>query len=143
MLIFLCTLLWNDKEERMIFKKHRPFCVHVTYNTMITGLVSNWREDKALTKYKEMFAHIVQLHWCYELMFMRNIGNQVYTQAIKMGYAPCTCISNAAITMFANWGNGGSAIILERVEEKDLMIYHGTPQATVKDIFINQLQQPS
>lgn len=121
----------NDTEAYIVFEEAEVF-VHdcVTYNAMIAGLVSNGREKEALTKYKQMFAHSIQPT---ELTFVSvisscssaTIGDQVYTQAIKMGYSSCTSVSNATISMFANCGDMKAAqIVFQRLEEKDLISWN-------------------
>lgn len=98
----------NDTEACIIFEDTEAFLHdHATYDATIVCLVSNGRDEK-LTKYKQMFAHIIQptelaLVSVISSYSSATIGNQVYIQAIKLGHSFCTSVSNAAITTFANW----------------------------------------
>ncbi|XVE86958.1 hypothetical protein DITRI_Ditri18aG0077300 [Diplodiscus trichospermus] len=102
----------------------------ITFNVMIDGLMNAGRTEQALVMFREMleaclspseltFVSLISLCSC------GRVGDQVYAQAIKMGFDRCTSVSNAAITMYSSSGDLNAArIIFERLEEKDLVSWN-------------------
>lgn len=102
----------------------------ITFNVMIDGLMNVGRVGQALVMFREM------LEACFspsELTFVSlmslcscgRVGDQVYAQAIKMGFERSTSVSNAAITMYSSFGDlNTSHIVFERLEEKDLVSWN-------------------
>lgn len=106
---------------------------HITFNAMISGLVSCGRDVEALTMFKRMedscfgptdltFASVLSA--CSSGK-MSKMGPQIHAQAIKMGFETSVLVSNAAITMYSCCGDLENAqLVFERLEEKDLVSWN-------------------
>uniref|UniRef100_M1B3H6 Pentatricopeptide repeat-containing protein n=1 Tax=Solanum tuberosum TaxID=4113 RepID=M1B3H6_SOLTU len=98
---------------------------HVTYNAMITGLVSMKRAEKALIMFKDMrklslrpteltFVSIMSSCSCI------RIASQLHAQVARIGLENYTSIANATITMHASCGDLNAAfLVFERLKVKD------------------------
>ncbi|KAG4115055.1 hypothetical protein ERO13_D12G077500v2, partial [Gossypium hirsutum] len=102
----------------------------ITFNVMIDGLLNVGRVEQALLMFREM------LEACLgpsELTFVslmsscscRRVGDQVYAQAVKLGFEQSTSVSNAAITMYSTCGDLNAArLVFERLEQKDIVSWN-------------------
>ncbi|MBA0863666.1 hypothetical protein Goshw_024152 [Gossypium schwendimanii] len=102
----------------------------ITFNVMIEGLLNVGRVEQALLMFREM------LEACLgpsELTFVslmsscscRRVGDQVYAQAVKLGFEQSTSVSNAAITMYSTCGDLNAArLVFERLEQKDIVSWN-------------------
>ncbi|XP_007047614.2 PREDICTED: pentatricopeptide repeat-containing protein At3g49740 [Theobroma cacao] len=102
----------------------------ITFNVMIDGLMNVGRVEHASIMFREMLEACLSPS---ELTFVslmsscssRRVGDQVYAQAVMMGFEQCTSVSNAAITMYSSCGDLNAAnIVFERLEEKDLVSWN-------------------
>ncbi|XVF61408.1 hypothetical protein PTKIN_Ptkin08bG0127200 [Pterospermum kingtungense] len=102
----------------------------ITFNVMIYGLMNVGRVEQALVMFREMLEACLSPS---ELTFVSlmslcscgRVGDQLYAQAIKMGFERSTSVSNAATTMYSSCGDLNAAhIIFERLEEKDLVSWN-------------------
>jgi pentatricopeptide repeat protein len=102
----------------------------ITFNVMIDGLVSVGRDEEALGMFREMQKACLRPT---ELTFVSvmsscsssRVGHQVHAQAIKMGFEACTCVSNAAITMYSSCRDLHAAhMVFERLKERDLVSWN-------------------
>ncbi|KAG5606890.1 hypothetical protein H5410_028382 [Solanum commersonii] len=90
---------------------------HVTYNTMIAGLVSMKRAEKALIMFKDMCKLSLRPT---ELTFKFRIASQLHAQVARIGLENYTSITNATITMYASCGDLNAAfLVFERLKVKD------------------------
>ncbi|KAL5556165.1 hypothetical protein UlMin_038401 [Ulmus minor] len=102
----------------------------ITFNVMVDGLVSVGRDEEALIMFKEM-------KWaCFlptELTFVSlmsscsafEVAQQLYAEAIKLGFGVHTSVGNAAITMYSSCGDLGAArLVFQRLQEKDIISWN-------------------
>ncbi|CAO2830442.1 unnamed protein product [Amaranthus hypochondriacus] len=102
----------------------------ITYNAMITGLVTVDKKENALVMFRKM------LEACRrptELTFLSLMSSglvlsmcfQLHAQAIKEGYGHCTAVSNAAMAMYAEHGLIDFVRkIFEELELKDVVSWN-------------------
>ncbi|KAA8546611.1 hypothetical protein F0562_002650 [Nyssa sinensis] len=102
----------------------------ITYNAMISGLVSTGRDEEAFIMFREMLEVCLRPT---ELTFVSvmtscsraRVGQQVHAQAIKMGFETSTSVSNSAISMYSNCADLYAAqTVFERLEEKDIVSWN-------------------
>ncbi|KAK6923173.1 Pentatricopeptide repeat [Dillenia turbinata] len=124
---FRCGIVLDAYE---LFEESYFRCNQITYNAMIAGLVSMERNEEAMMMFVSMLRAGVRPT---DLTFVsilsscvsENVGHQVHGHAVKTGYISCTCVSNAAITMYTNVGNFHAAeMIFQYVEMKDLVTWN-------------------
>ncbi|XP_059624046.1 pentatricopeptide repeat-containing protein At3g49740 [Cornus florida] len=105
-------------------------CDQITYNVMIAGLVNTGRGEEAFLMFREMqevclrpteltFVSVLSSCSC------ERVGYNVHAQTIQMGFESFTSVSNAAITMYSNFGDLRAAhMVFQRLEEKDLVSWN-------------------
>ncbi|XP_039000705.1 LOW QUALITY PROTEIN: pentatricopeptide repeat-containing protein At3g49740-like [Hibiscus syriacus] len=102
----------------------------ITFNVMIDGLMNVGRVKHASLMFREMLQACLSPS---ELTFVSLLsscscaraGDQVYAQAVKLGFEQSTSVSNAAITMYSSCGDLNTArLVFERLEQKDIVSWN-------------------
>ncbi|GMJ08071.1 hypothetical protein like AT3G49740 [Hibiscus trionum] len=114
-----------------VFEEVESFaCDRITFNVMIDGLMNVGRVKQALLMFREMLQACLSPS---ELTFVSlisscscgRVGDQVYAQAVKLGFEQSTSVSNAAITMYSSCGDLNTArLVFERLEQKDIVSWN-------------------
>ncbi|KAL7605943.1 pentatricopeptide repeat-containing protein At3g49740 [Lactuca sativa] len=98
---------------------------HITYNAMISGLVSMGKDENALVMFKNMqeiglnptertYVSLMSSSPC------KNSCTQLHAHSIKTGFHDSNSVSNAAITMYSNNSDFHSAeLVFMELEQKD------------------------
>ncbi|OMP01756.1 hypothetical protein COLO4_11623 [Corchorus olitorius] len=130
----LITMYFNCEDvlnASRVFEEVESFVRdQITFNVMIDGLMNLGRVEQALVMFREILEACLSPS---ELTFVSlmsscscgRVGDQLYAQAVKMGFERCTAVSNAAITMYASFGDLNTAhIVFDRLEDKDLVSWN-------------------
>ncbi|XVF17473.1 hypothetical protein REPUB_Repub10bG0125300 [Reevesia pubescens] len=114
----IITMYFNCEDAvnaRRVFEEVDSFVRdRITFNVMIDGLMNVGRVEQSLLMFRDMLEACLSPS---ELTFVSlmssfscgRVGDQVYAQAVKMGFERCTSVSNAAITMYSSCGDLNAA----------------------------------
>ncbi|KAL1348874.1 hypothetical protein AAHE18_07G111600 [Arachis hypogaea] len=103
---------------------------HITYNSMIDGLVNMERNEDAFLTFKDMLQACLRPT---ELTFVSvmssslpfGFGCQAQALAIKMGFIDFTAVNNATMTMYSGFRNLNEVEnIFESMNERDLVSWN-------------------
>ena len=106
-------------------------CDVITYNSLIAGLVRWERGEDVFMVFKELIREaclrptdltcVTVLSACS----LKEIGEQVYGQVIKIGLEDSLLVGNAAVTMYSVCGDLVSARrVFERIYDKDVVSWN-------------------
>ncbi|KAL1308622.1 hypothetical protein HN51_050607 [Arachis hypogaea] len=103
---------------------------HITYNSMIDGLVKMERNEDAFSTFKDMLqAYLRPTELTFVSVMSSSLplgfGCQAQALAIKMGFIDFTAVNNATMTMYSGFRNLNEVEnIFESMNERDLVSWN-------------------